>query len=286
MLYRSRAPAPPLGEFVEYFWALSDAPAHAHELIVPTGTLELVVNLHENEFRVYGPDDLANPRCFSGAMISGAYRSPFIVDTREHTAIVGIHFKPGGAMPFLGAPPGALADTHVDLDCLWNQQSSRLREALCAARDTEQRFEILACTLLTMLRAPRERYRAVRFALDRLDRGASVGEVAEQLGLSRRRLIEVFTADVGMTPKVFARVRRFQRAFAGEKRRETSWTELALQCGYFDQSHLIRDFVAFAGAAPAEITRHREVTVKEHHVALTSPRGGQIRPIRLSLSSP
>jgi AraC-like DNA-binding protein len=274
MLYRSREPASPLGEFVEYFWALSDSPAHAHERIVATGTLELVVNLHENEFRVYDPDGLANPRCFSGAMVSGAYRSPFVVDTREHAAIVGVHFKPGGAVPFLGAPPGALADTHVDLDCLWKGHASELRETLCAARDSEQRFEILARTLRAMLRSPRERYRAVRFALDRLDRGPSGGEVSEELGLSRRRLIEVFTADVGMTPKLFARVRRFQRAFGGEKRHAQSWTELALQCGYFDQSHLIRDFIAFAGASPAEIARHRDVTVKDHHVAFTSPSGG------------
>ena len=286
MFYRSRRPAPPLGEFVDYFWELCDAPSHAHERIVASGTLELVVNLRENQFRVYGADDLARPRCFSGAMVSGAYQSPFIVDTREHAAIVGVHFKPGGAVPFLGAPPGALPDTHVDLDCLWKDQSSRLREALCAARDTEQRFQVLARMLRSMLREPKERYRAVRFALERLDGGASVGEVSEQLGLSRRRLIEVFTADVGMTPKLFARVRRFQRAFSSAKRHARSWTELALECGYFDQSHMIRDFVAFSGASPVEIARHREVTVKEHHVALTSPGGGQIRPIQVHLSSP
>ena len=62
MFYRSRQPAAPLGDFVEYFWELRDAPAHAHESIVATGTLELVVNLQENEFRVYDSEHLANPR--------------------------------------------------------------------------------------------------------------------------------------------------------------------------------------------------------------------------------
>jgi AraC-like DNA-binding protein len=286
MLYQSHAPAPPLDKFVEYFWALCDAPPHAHERIVASGTLELVVNLDENQFRVYDPDDLVHPRCFSGAMVSGVYRSPFVIDTREHAAIVGVHFKPGGALPFLGAPPGELADIHVDLDCLWKQHGSRLREMLCAARDTEQRFEILARTLRMMLRPPRERYHAVRYAMRRLERGVSVGEVSVRLGLSRRRLIEVFTADVGMTPKLFARVRRFQRAFDAAQRELRSWSELAFECGYFDQSHLIRDFVAFAGEPPAEIARRRAVTVKEHHIALTSAGDGQIHPIQLRAPPP
>jgi AraC-like DNA-binding protein len=119
------------------------------------------------------------------------------------------------------------------------------------------------------MRLPTERHRRLQLALDRLERCDAVGDVSEELGLSRRRLIEVFTADVGMTPKLFSRVRRFHRAFAAMKSRTRSWSELALDCGYCDQSHLIRDFNAFAGASPADIARHREESVKDHHVALT-----------------
>jgi AraC-like DNA-binding protein len=268
MLYRSRAPSPPLDEFVDYFWALSDTPMHAHERIVATGTLELVVNLREDAFRVYEPGRLDHPRCFSGTMVSGAYRSPFIVDTRAHAAIVGVHFKPGGALPFLGVPPGALADTHIDLESLWQKEAALLRERLCAVRGDAQRFEILAQTLRSRLKPPRERYRAVRFARGLLERGFSVGEVCEELQLSRRRLIEVFTADIGMTPKLFARVRRFQRAFEAAEQEARRWPVVAQETGYCDQSHLIRDFIAFAGEPPAELARHRTRGVKEYHIAL------------------
>jgi AraC-like DNA-binding protein len=274
MLYLTRSPVPPLGDFVEYLWALNDAPAHGHERIVAAGTLELVVNLHEDEFRVYDPLDLGSFRRFSGAMVAGAYRAPFVIDTREHAAIVGVHFRPGGAAAFLGVPPGELADTHVDLASLWGKRAALLRERLCAAAGTEQRFEILNGALLESFSPPRERHRAVRFALGRLDQGAAVGQVCDRVGLSRRRLIEVFTADVGMTPKLFARVRRFQRAFAGARElRVPSWSELARECGYFDQSHMIRDFLAFAGTSPAEFLHARGVNVKEHHVALPDRAG-------------
>lgn len=115
MRFESHVPAPPLDRFVEYFWSLRDAPAHARERVVPSGTLELVVNLDEDELRIYGPVDEDRCRRLSGAAVSGAYGGSFVVDTREHASIVGVHFRPGGAGPFLGLPPGALADTHVDL---------------------------------------------------------------------------------------------------------------------------------------------------------------------------
>jgi AraC-like DNA-binding protein len=267
MLYTAHTPMAPLADFVEYFWSLSDAPAHAQERIVPSGTLELVVNLHEDVVRVYDPVDPTRCRRFSGAVVSGAYRSYFVIDTREHASMVGVHFRPGGARAVLGLPPGELADTHLDLETLWGARARRLRERLCSARTPVERFRILEETLRASLRAAPERQRAVHFALERLGRGSSVGDVAEELSLSPRRFIELFTADVGITPKLFGRVRRFQRALAmAEQPRVLDWAQLALECGYFDQSHMIRDFVHFSGFSPAALLRHRGAPVKENHV--------------------
>ncbi|MCP3143747.1 helix-turn-helix domain-containing protein [Pyxidicoccus xibeiensis] len=274
MLYTSHAPMAPLADFVEYFWALSDAPAHAQERIVPSGTLELVVNLHEDVVRIYDPVDPTRCRRFSGAVVSGAYRSYFVIDTREHASMVGVHFRPGGARAVLGLPPGELADTHVDLETLWGARARRLRERLCSARVPVERFRILEEVLLASLRATPERQRAMHFALERLGGGSNVGDVAAELDLSRRRFIELFTADVGITPKLFSRVRRFQRTLAmAELPPVPDWPQLALECGYFDQSHMIRDFVAFSGFSPAAFLRHRGAPVKEHHVALPGDDG-------------
>lgn len=270
MLYTSHIPMAPLADFVEYFWSLRDAPAHAQERVVPSGTLELVVNLHEDVVRIYDPVDPTRCRRFSGAVVSGAYRSYFVIDTREHASIVGVHFRPGGARAVLGLPPGELADTHLDLETLWGGRARRLRERLCTARAPVERFCILEEALLASLRAAPERQRAMHFALERLERGGSgVGDVAAELALSRRRFIELFTADVGITPKLFGRVRRFQRALAmAEVPPVPAWSQVALECGYFDQSHMIRDFVDFSGFPPAALLRHRGARVKDHHVVL------------------
>jgi AraC-like DNA-binding protein len=104
-------------------------------------------------------------------------------------------------------------------------------------------------------------------ALDRADGAPAVADVARRLGLSDRRFIEVFRRHVGMTPKRFCRVRRFQRALAASDAAATpDWVCVAARYGYFDQSHLIRDFVEFSGLTPTAYAQQRSGRVKAHHV--------------------
>jgi AraC-like DNA-binding protein len=271
MRYRVRRPGPPLSGFIDYLWSLNDASEHARERIIPSGTIELVINLAQDEFRNYGSSATADPlRRLPGAIVSGCYGAPFEIDTRVHAAVVGVHFKPGGAAGFLGVPPGELADAHVALDELWERQAIALRERLCAASSPRDRFRILEHALSVRLargRAPRS---AVKQALIELDRpGIDVGRVSRELRLSRRRFIEIFTEDVGMTPKRYARVRRFQRALAmATARSSPHWAELALECGCFDQAHLCREWAELTGVSPSQFVALRRSRVKENHLAL------------------
>ena len=279
MHYETYSPGPPLAGLVARLWSLSDSPAHAYERVVASGTQEIVINLDEDAFRIHDPAEPARHRRYSGAMVSGAYRGFFVIDTRAHASIVGVHFEPGGASPFLGLPPGELADRHVDLEALWGPPARLLRERLCAA-PPKQRFRILEEALRARLARPFTRHAAVELALARLGR-MSVGEVAAEASLSWRRFIEVFTAEVGMTPKLFTRVQRFQRARALAGRRGSpDWPRLALACGYFDQSHLIRDFLAFAGSSPAVLQRGAGMQLKENHVVV--PVAGRSNPSNTS----
>ena len=264
MRHATHPPAPPLDAFVENLWALHDAPPHARERIVPSGTLELVINLAEDEIRVYHANAVAR---YSGVVVSGAYRRSFVVDTREHASLVGVHFRPGGASSFLGARADALSDGHVALADLWSpREASRLREQLCEAPSTAHRFRLLEDALRAHF-VPTSRRRVVEVALELFSRGEiSVGEAARRVGLSHRHFIDVFAAEVGMAPKRFLRIQRFQRAFAQIGR--LGQARLALTCGYFDQSHLIRDFSDLAGITPAEYARLRNDRVKGGHIAL------------------
>jgi AraC-like DNA-binding protein len=247
--YVARPPSPPLAKFVEYVWASQGAPEHAKERIVPSGTLELCVNLVEGEGRIY--DAAGRSRRLSGAVVSGAYRRSFTFDTREDASVVGVHFRPGYAGVVLGVPPGELADRHEDLDALWGRRARELRERLCAATTTHQRFAILEAELMSRL-DKRRVHPAVAYALDELARPqARVGGIAKCAGLSQRRLIELFTAAVGLTPKRFGRVVRFHRATALARTAGLDWARVAHECGYYDQAHLNLDFRELAEVTPS-----------------------------------
>jgi AraC-like DNA-binding protein len=263
-------PTPPLSDFVDNLWALGDAPRHTRERIVPSGTIELVINLREDVFRIYDADRPHDDgRRFHGAIVSGCYGESFAIDTRDHASVIGVHFRPGGAAGFLGVSPREIADTHVALGDLWGERASQLRERLCAAADHRQRFQILEEALLARMRGGDRRRRAVQASLVKLEQPRiEVGEIADEFGLSRRRFIEIFSEDVGMTPKRYARVRRFQRALARATQSESPrWAELAQKCGYFDQAHLCRDWVELTGLSPTEFLTLRRVEVKANHLA-------------------
>lgn len=269
LFYRSYTPPPPLGDFVDRFWLCSDAPSHRRERILPSGTIELVVNLLEDEIRIYDPSHPDRCTRMSGTILSGAYSRFFVIDPAQHASILGVHFKPGGAFPFLGAPAGKLADTHVDVEALWGPAAVELRERLCAAATPAERFSLMERALLSHLRNPPERHGAVPAALDLFGQSAEarVRDIAKRVGLSQRRFIQVFAAEVGMRPKLYSRIRRFQRArgLAG-KAAAPDWARVAVDCGYFDQSHLIRDFLAFSGLSPMDYLRRQSEGVLPNHV--------------------
>lgn len=266
MLFLKHFPGPPVDEFVEYLWLVSDAPPHSKERILPAGTLELVINLHEDQIRIYDGAGLC--RRLSGTVISGAYSHPFVIDTAEHALTMGVHFRPGGAFPFVRTTPGELADAHVDVQMLWGSRAVELRERLCTAPTHRRRFRILESALVAQAVDGRRNRPSVQSALQQLRRPrAMVRDIVASTGLSHRHFASLFREEVGMTPKLFVRVQRFQRAVAIlQERPAAEWSGLATECGYYDQAHMIRDFAAFAGSSPGAYLRCRSDRVKDHHV--------------------
>lgn len=255
-------PKPPLSKFVDSFWLYE---GHATEnnigRILPTGTLELVINLKQNELRFYDAERPENCSRFSGAIVSGAHGRG--LTPTEEAFIIGVHFKPGGAFPFLGLPAGDLTDTHVDLETLWGLSARRLRERLCEARTSAERFQLLQETLLSRMWNGVENHYAVSTALEMFEKNKvqpTVSEVGKYVGLSQRRLIQVFKTEVGLTPKLFSRIQRFQQARTFIQHNPSiKWADLAVDLGYFDQSHLIREFLEFSGLSPAEYLKLRSI---------------------------
>jgi AraC-like DNA-binding protein len=257
MLYRRYSPPLPLGQFVDVIWLYegSTLPTHEKERLLPDGSTELVFNLAEDKIRLYDRENTSRLRTFCGSVICGPHSQFFVIDTAEQAAVAGVHFKPGGAFPFLGMPTSELHNLHVGLDTIWGPLAAQVRERLLGAKTAEAKFRLIEEALLTAAGGSLDRHPAVVYALKEFA-GAPherrVSDVTDKIGLSARRFIEVFRSEVGLAPKLFCRVRRFQRVLPLIQRgKEIDWAEIALSCGYFDQAHFNHDFRAFSGINPS-----------------------------------
>jgi AraC-like DNA-binding protein len=271
MLYLTYVPRPPLSQFVHLLWLYEGyTQAHAKERVLPTGEMQIVVNLLEDKFRIYDRDDTNRCQTLNGSLISGAHSEYVVIGTAEQTCMLGVYFKPGGAFPFLRMPVGELRDATVSLDTLWDAAAVDLRDQLLEAPTHLDRFKLMERVLLAELSRGYDPSGAVGFALRRFmtePQLSTVAAVTEQIGLSPKRFIQAFRDRTGFTPKVFCRIRRFQQALGRmESSQEVEWANVALDCGYFDQAHFIHDFRAFSGINPTSYLAHR--TPHRNHVPL------------------
>ena len=230
---------------------------------------QVVVNLSEDRTRSYDASGVFSGE-LSGSLIVGPRTRFEVIDTDEQHDVVGACFAPGG-MPSLLTPVAAdFADTDVPLDALWGHRAvDRLRSQLLDARTPEARLDALESALIAEWRGD-ALHPAVACALDAFARRpavTTVGDAVAAAGVSARHLIDRFTAQVGLTPKRFCRVRRFQRAIAlADRGAAEDWASIAADCGFADQSHLIHEFHAFAGLPPSAYLDRR--TLHRNHVRL------------------
>ena len=255
MIYRTYRPAPPLDQFVEWFWFYADLQAgHSVERILPDGTFELVIELSGVPRKLFDRKNSRRYREFRGAWVSGARAEYIVIDVVQGTSMIGAHFKPGGAAAFLGMPADELADRVESTDSIWGGGMNDLRTAILEESSISGKFQLLEEFLRGRLTAL-DGCDAISHALHRLTDSPDVGrmaQVANELGMSQKHFIALFRARVGLTPKKFCRVRRFHKALREiESKRALDWSAIAANAGYYDQSHFIRDFHAFSGMNPS-----------------------------------
>src|SRR5262249_53430653 len=139
-------------------------------------------------------------------------------------------------------------------------------DRLMEAPSTAGKIAVVERALLVAARGKLQRHPAVPYAVAELGKQRTVASVVDRLGLSPRRFIEVFRDEVGVTPKAFSRVRRFQRVLGlVEDATDVDWSAVALDAGYFDQAHFNHDFREFAGVSPSMYLKYR---ASRNHIAV------------------
>ena len=245
---RRVTPGGPLSQFVDCIWVHEGFGGdHALERVLPTATTDLVFAYHP----------ICGTQC---SIVTGPRSQSVELNTSQPFSACGVHFKPGGARPFVAVPADELHNRAVSLDTFWGEAAHTLEAQLWEATSLAQRLHVLEEALRTRI-TPAAVNPAIGYAVDAIERSRGsrpITDITQRIGLSTRRFLDVFRREVGVSPKTFCRMRRFAAVLARlDRAARVEWTEVALSCGYFDQAHFNHEFRAFSGVSPSEYLRSR-----------------------------
>ena len=263
-------PAAPLDALIEKIWDWDmPPPLHRFERVLPLPGAALIINLHEDETRVYTDDEHRTCTRSAGAILGGPMQRSQIIDTAEQVRVMGVVFRAGGAHAFTGEDLAASAQRDIDLHDLFGPDADRLRQRLLETATPTARLVLLEQWLRERLRSATKNA-AMDHALMLLNRVPQVRRIpaiAKHIGMSERRFTQLFRRQMGMTPKHYARLIRFRAVVDhAHGRQSVNWSAVAADCGYCDQAHLTHEFRHFAGVTPAVFSRQRGPYV--NHLAL------------------
>ena len=253
-MFFTHRPAPPLASAVEMFWyGEGYAAAHRTERALPNGRFQLIIDLSDGFVR----DGAPAAQRYQPAMtplVVGMQSRFALLETAALQHILSVVFWPGGTRELFDVPADAFYNDVVPLEQIWGSDAARLRDRLCETRSAAEKFRLLEAALRRRRRERLELHAAVRYALGRFRRVPhvrSVLEVNRETGLSRRRFAQLFREQVGITPKLYCRLHRFQRIVQQiASGAPVDWVEVALAGGYCDQAHLANEFRDFSGITP------------------------------------
>jgi AraC-like DNA-binding protein len=220
---------------------------------VPDCAIPFIINFG-TRFRVLDPNRPADGPQTLGTFVAGMYDSFVVVESYGDSCCIQVNFTLLGARLFFQLPLCELSNRVVGLDELYGDQAAHAVDALAEAGNWDRRFDVLEALILQRIASAKPPRREIQWAwrlMQARNGNPEIGALARELGWSHKHLITQFRDQLGAPPKYLARVLRFQRAIeAIDNRRPIRWAELALSCGYFDQSHMIREFRQLAGCTP------------------------------------
>ncbi|NDV56887.1 helix-turn-helix domain-containing protein [Bacteroides sp. 519] len=243
-------PSPLLAPYIKNYWLLktvSNSPTLART--VPCGMMNLIFHRGNRLLSVY--EDKFHPRAF----LNGHERTFADLEYTGQIDMISVVFRPIGVKAFFDLPINAINNLRVTANDLGDKELAALENALTSTEDDQICILLIEQFLLKRLsHLAAHNLKRIEASIQLINNGQSdVSLLADTACLSTKQFQRVFSEHVGANPKEFSRTIRFQKALhILETKPQTSLTTLAHECGYFDQSHMIKDFKALSGYTPSE----------------------------------
>ncbi len=272
MLYKTLPPPAHLEPFVDCIWILAGAKDEGDpepQIVVPDGKTELIVHFGDAFLKLEGRSYQRQPR----VLMSGQLTERIMLKPTGEIGIVSIRFKAAGAARFFDVAYDEIVDRVVDFTRIDPAFSAAIHDRIARAGSNDDRLATMIDVLEERLTQESKEDIFVRQACQYIVRSEgqySVQDLVKLIGFSERQLQRKFKRQVGITPKVLSRIMRFQKFLAMTKEANTlTLADAAAACGYYDQSHFIRDFTKFSGMSPMQYLNSNHV-MSDH---LTTPVG-------------
>jgi AraC-like DNA-binding protein len=252
-------PEPPLAAHVEMFWFVAGRADFTRDRRLPNGKTHLLFNLGDAP-TLFSRDASKEARRFPTCWISGQHESYIETGSGGETVLLGAQFHAHGAYRLLRIAQHELSEDVIELEAVLGDGVLGLRQRFLDAASPESCFALLETWLLGLLENGSRIHPAVMAtgAAVRANPGdVRIAALSRDIGVSKEHLIRRFREQIGITPKAYANILRFGHALNIARRAKMRWGEIAQNCGYYDQAHLVRDFQRYAGRTPASLLDDR-----------------------------
>ena len=250
-IHETKHPAADLIESVFHFKGFQ--PDHSIERVVPTGHVFVIFELDGMQRHTFDNETLEPNATYTGAWVSGAHQNYISISAHPDSEMFVFQFKGYGAMPFLHRPLHEFAGQVVAADEFPGTNLLQLREGLLAAADSAGKFAVADAWLDQHYRAELAPPQSIVELANMLQAqpASKLKEILQSFDGSQKHLIDQFKKYIGLTPKQYQRVLRFNDVFVCMQGDQfLSWSDIAHLCGYSDQSHFIKEFKHFSGFNP------------------------------------
>jgi AraC-like DNA-binding protein len=237
-------------------------PEHNVDRFLPDGNTEIIIDLTDNPKYIYDNETLKEIQSCHNVWVSGVRTESITIPSGKESRMLVITFKKGKAWPFYPLPVNELTDYVVDADLIFGNKIIDLREQLLSSGNIEEMFSSVEDFLLKTadfslaLSVPSK---CIDYAVTSLVQNPvllQLKTLSNRLGYSQKHFIDLFKKQVGVNPKTYLKIIRFQKAIQEiELKKSTSWSQIAIESGFYDQAHFINEFKSFSGFTPNEYLR-------------------------------
>lgn len=230
-------------------------PDHTIERVVPTGNVFIIFELDGFTRHTYNNETLQPDASYRKVWISGMRRNHLSISAHENSSMFVIQFKAAGAYPFLHIPIEELTEKIVPAEDVVGSDVLHLREHILNAETVADKFMVAETWLNNRYDYTKAPSGDISNVLEKLQKEpvTNLNNILATFPNTQKHLIDLFKKHVGLTPKYYQRILRFNEILQRIQHKEKiTWTDIAYSCGYSDQSHFIKEFKHFSGFNPKE----------------------------------